>query len=392
MILTPAIKRKEVNTSGKCNIKIRVSHNYGTRFIGTDFYIRPEHFENGKVSPKYPGYKYLQVELDSIVLKYEMKLLNINYQSMQINRVVELLTAKHDPADFIEYYKKFIAAKRAINDRTGEIYQNTLTKIEKYETRRPIMFEDINPGWLKRFSDHMLLGRLKPNSSAIHFRNIRAVINDAIDNDIIPLDAYPFRRFKFKGAKTEKRALLVENLISIRDYDTQIPMIDHARNVFMLSFYLIGTNLTDLYYLEHTIDGRATFDRAKTHRPYSIKIEPEARTIIDKLKGENRVLNLSDKHSSTLRMTQQVNRGLEQIIPGVTSYAARHTWATIAKNFCNATDDEIGQALGHTKKTVTDIYIDRDPGIVDRLNRKVLDHLKKFSKNIEGLDYYQCYI
>ena len=220
---------------------------------------------------------------------------------------------------------------------------------------------------------------LKPNASSIHFRNIRAVINDAIDNNVIPLESYPFRRFKFKGAKTQKRAISIETLIKIRDFETSVKMIDHARNVFMLSFYLIGTNLTDLYQLETINEGRVEFARAKTHRPYSIKIEPEAAELIQKLIGGTRLLNLSEKHTSTLRMIQQVNRGLNLIVPGITSYSARHTWSTIASNQLSASDDDIGQSLGHTKKTVTDTYIDRDPAIVDKLNRQVIDLLK--SKN-----------
>ena len=64
-------------------------------------------------------------------------------------------------------------------------------------------------------------------------------------------------------------------------------------------------------------------------------------------------------------------------------YAARHTWATIAKNnivkdgkHVTVSDEEIAAALGHSRKTVTSIYINRDPAIVDRLNRDVLDCLQ----------------
>ena len=388
MIITPAVKKTEKNKSGKCNIKIRISHNYGTRYIATDFYILPEYMTDGAVSQKYPGHKYLQVELDSKCLEYQKELLKINYDDMHINRIVEYLTDKNDPTDFVAYFQKMIEAKKAINERTGAIYFNTLVKIMKYESRRPIMFQDINAGWLSTFQDDMKAKGLKPNATSIHLRNIRAVINNAIDHNIIPLESYPFRRFKFKGAKTEKRAVSIDTLVKIRDYETTVKMIDHARNVFMLSFYLIGMNLTDLYELVTINNDRVEFSRAKTHRPYSIKIEPEAAELIEKLKGSVRILNLSEKHSNTLRMTQQVNRGLERIVPGITSYAARHTWSTIASNLLNASDDDIGQSLGHTKKTVTDVYIDRDPAIVDKLNRNVIDLVNQSGKQKEWvLDY-----
>ena len=81
-------------------------------------------------------------------------------------------------------------------------------------------------------------------------------------------------------------------------------------------------------------------------------------------------------------MIQQINRGLDKIIPDITSYWARHTWSTICSNELNAIDDQIGSALGHSKKTVTDTYINRNPEIVDKLNRKVIDYLNNFRRNI----------
>ena len=387
MIISPAIKKTEINKSGKCNIKIRISHNYGTRFIATNYYIQPEFFSEGKINTKYSGYKFLQVQLDSKCLEYEQKLISINYRDMTINRIVEILTETTAPGDFIIYFKTVIAIKKKINERTGEIYQNTLTKIIKYELRRPILFQDITAGWLTRFDEEMKANGLLPNSISIHFRNIRAVFNHAIDNEVIPLEMFPFRRFKFKGAKTKKRALSIDQLIFIRDFETTIPMVAYARDIFMLSFYLIGTNLTDLYYMEIIKDGRAEFRRAKTHQPYSIKIEPEAQVIINRIKGDNTILNLSVRYQHTLRMIQQINRGLYQIIPNITSYWARHTWSTICSNELNAIDDQIGSALGHSKKTVTDTYINRNPELVDKLNRKVIDFLNKYKKMEEYIDF-----
>ena len=80
-------------------------------------------------------------------------------------------------------------------------------------------------------------------------------------------------------------------------------------------------------------------------------------------------------------MTRVLDRKLKNIgdavgVPGLTMYHARHTWATLAANQLNASDEDIGQALGHSKKTVTTGYINRDPERVDVLNRGVLDLLK----------------
>ena len=63
---------------------------------------------------------------------------------------------------------------------------------------------------------------------------------------------------------------------------------------------------------------------------------------------------------------------LRSMIPGLTTYWARHTWATIAASL-DIPRDTIAHALGHGGNTVTDIYIDFDQKKVDDANRRVLD-------------------
>lgn len=377
MIISPAIKNPVVNKSGKANIKIRISHAGVSRFIATDFYVEPSLFKvNGTVSSDHPNSAFINVELKQIVLNYEKKLLNVDYQNFHVNRIVEILTEKAAINDFSAYFEKFIAEKKQINIRTSEIHQATLNKIKKFDPRWPLMFEDINAGWLRKFENSMTKEGAKVNAAAIHFRNIRTVFNSAIDDEAISLNIYPFRRFKIKSAETEKRSITVDQLKAIRDFKTSWEITALARDFFMLSFYLIGTNNGDLYNLKTVTGGRVTFSRAKTHRKYSIKVEPEAEILINKLKGKTNLLMVSEHYETVRKMTHQINKALKRIMPDLTMYHARHTWATIAKNNVRASDEDIAAALGHSRKTVTEIYINRDPAIVDRLNREVIDCLK----------------
>ena len=62
----------------------------------------------------------------------------------------------------------------------------------------------------------------------------------------------------------------------------------------------------------------------------------------------------------------------EPLFPEITTYWARHTWATIAASL-DIPKETIAAALGHGGNTVTDIYIDFDQKKVDEANRKVID-------------------
>ena len=61
-------------------------------------------------------------------------------------------------------------------------------------------------------------------------------------------------------------------------------------------------------------------------------------------------------------------------IPKISSYWARHTWATIASSI-DIPKDTISAALGHGGNTVTDVYIRFDRRKVDEANRKVINYV-----------------
>lgn len=210
---------------------------------------------------------------------------------------------------------------------------------------------------------------------------IRAVFNEAIDDGITK--AYPFRRFKIRPVATIKRSLSVEQLRAIFNAPTD----DHtekALDIFKLIFLLIGINIIDLCKLRTINNGRIEFHRSKTNRLYSIKVEPEAMEIINRHKGTEYLIDILDLHKSHRSYTMMLNKQLKEIgvvstdpdskplFPQLTTYWARHSWATIAASL-EIPKETIAAALGHGGNTVTDIYIDFDRKKVDEANRKVID-------------------
>lgn len=281
---------------------------------------------------------------------------------------------------FVEFGNSRVAEK------TRRMYAHTLDRLRDYcDNFDDLCFGDISRGWLERF-DGWLSRTCGPNSRSVHLRNIRAVFNYAMDEGIT--DAYPFRKFKLPREVTRKRSLSVAQLRGLIAYqveDYQRPY----RDMWLLSFCLCGINMVDLCHLrEVTADGRVEYNRAKTHRPYSIKVEPEAAAIIERYSGKAYLVDVIDTRNRYDEWLKRCNAALHDIgravrhpsgckvvtpaFPGLTSYWARHTWATIAASL-DIPRDTIAHALGHGGNTVTDIYIDYDLAKVDAANRKVLD-------------------
>ncbi|MEI8086568.1 MAG: hypothetical protein WCG93_10175, partial [Paludibacter sp.] len=155
---------------------------------------------------------------------------------------------------------------------------------------------------------------------------------------------------------------------------------------FMLSFYFIGINMIDLFENVTIGDGFLEYNRAKTNRLYSIKINPEADILIQKFKGNNNAFNFSEQFKLNKSFYSKVNEYLAEIaiklkIPKFTTYSARHSWATFAAGL-DIPKETIAASLGHGGGSVTDIYINFNQKKIDDANRKVIDYIFKKSRKV----------
>ena len=272
---------------------------------------------------------------------------------------------------------------------TRATYQRTLKHIEAFCAKgNTDNLDEINKAWLAAFENYLSETNPSPNARALHFRNLRSIINYAIDEEITT--NYPFRRFKIKTVKTDKRSLSVETLRNIFNYEIEDWQVVY-RDMFKLSFLLMGINFADLLKLTpgDLREGRIVFNRSKTGRLYSMKVEPEALELLRKYRGNKHLLSIMDSRTDYVQFIRQTNNALRKIgdcdrsglggkkthhaiCPDLSTYWARHTWATIAASL-DIPKETIAAALGHGGNTVTDIYIDFDRKKVDEANRKVLD-------------------
>lgn len=289
--------------------------------------------------------------------------------------------------------EKFIDTKG--NDGTKKAYHTLLTDISEYDADATIGGIDFS--WVEAFYKHEEEKGRCNNGIINDIDKLKSVFNWARRKKLTT--NYPFERAAFKKDRTRKRNLSVEQLRAIRD----IKLDAHDsiyRDFFMLGFYLIGTNLSDILDLtkEDYNDGRISFFRNKTNRLYDIRVEPEAKEIIERYKNNSS----SNELFSFMRIThsagyaqfttkcnyclrslgkkvydgRRYDRTNDAIEPDLTSYWNRHTWATFAAKI-GIPMEIIGRALGHSiwDNSITGVYVEYDTSKIDEANRKVIDYL-----------------
>jgi site-specific recombinase XerD len=341
-----------------------------------------------------------KAQIDNLILDLTTagKLGGLN--AVQIKNVImEHLDPEADYANlFARRFEEYGLSRKA--PHTRGLYAATLKRMREFDSKLGNRtFEMITKDWLYRFSDYLIKQGNSKNTRNIHFRNIRAVFNHAIDCEVTR--HYPFRKFDMRPEQTPKRSLSVEHLRELFDYPVE-PWQQRYVDYFKLTFLLIGINTVDLLSCKQKSysEGRLTYKRAKTGRWYNIKVEPEAAELIEKYHGRNLLVSFAEKMTSYRTFCGKLDKGLKSIgpveqvenakwkkgskkhrfhisrtsaFPGLSIYWARHTWATIAYSL-DITDETIAAALGHGHgNRTTSIYIDKSIARVDEANRKVID-------------------
>lgn len=383
-----------VKKDGTAAVILKFNHKFFRRKINLGVAVTPAHWnaETSSVNNKHPHYRQINQKLQVVTAAVNGVIVAHIADDMEGEDLIKEIEAvlfpereeKKPDNDLLNVAKRLAAMKK---QSTRLTYERTIKHLGLFvDLGHSDKFDDINKGWLSEFEVYLTESNPSVNARALHMRNLRAIINYAIDEGIT--SNYAFRRHSIKTVKTAKRNLSVEELRQVFDYAVEDWQVVY-RDMFKLSFMLMGVNFADLLNLEKSDmrSGRIEFNRHKTARLYSMKVEPEAAALIEQYGGAEHLLKIMDTRTDYVQFIRQTNHALkcigtqsvkgrkpqgEPLVPGITTYWARHTWATIAASL-DIPKETIAAALGHGGNTVTDIYIDFDRKKVDDANRKVLD-------------------
>ena len=395
---------------GKGSVLILLYHNHSTTTIRTGIRVSRDNWRDQKVV-RHPDAEALNAALQKQKTKVDHQIailtLDENFSSFtapEIKKAIAMDMPRIERGHNIEDLFNEYINDGNIKEGTKHIYQMTLKKVKDFGGDG-LKIENMNLKWLRSF-DSYLAKTQKINGRSIYLRSLRAIFNYARNNEI--KCPYPFSYFKIKQEPTKKRNIAIDTLRELYDYETSLTNA-YYRDYFFLMFFLIGINVKDLLLAKKSqvVDGRLEYIREKTGKKYSIKIEPEAQKIVDKYSGKGDYFLEAMDHCQNYRsFAKQINKAMKNIgekrteiidvndelfgekservvidslVPGIGTYYARHSWATIAYEI-GVPLDIVSQALGHSAANRTTlVYVKYDQTKVDESNRKVIDAF--FNKN-----------
>lgn len=395
-VIFPHHKRSD----GTITVKIRMIHNSKAKYCTTSVTVTKEQLT--KRMDKITDQRVvdaLNVKLDEY-RRIASLIDGAEYYSADMlwERIQETLRGGHTfSLDYFEYAK----TKRATMDKkTAEGYKSAFNMLERYLGKDHIDINQIDYKFLLKFRDFIEQQTSKGSRAVSYYlsclRHIHNLAREEYNDDdtgIVRIPRQPFHKGLIPPQPvTQHRTLSLEQMHAIMSYDPHTERGRLAKDVFLLSFYLIGINTADLYYLapERLKNGIINYNRCKTDStrqdgaPMSVRVEPEADELLLQHKGRRLLFDFADRYSTHQNFNKNVNKGLKEIgdaigVSDLSTYYARHTWATFARNECGVEKATVHEALNHApdkSERITDIYVKRDWSRVWEANRKVLDYIK----------------
>lgn len=336
---------------------------------------------DGKRVIDHPQAQEMNLALTAILTKAQMELLKVvntmptrfAHPSVIRDKVCEVVFPAGVVAAAPRKFTDIMAEFRDLHEKasTRMVYTTTIGIIDKYDLNATC--ETINGRWLSDFRTWLSRRGYSTNYRAIQERNIRAVFNYAIDNELTT--SYPFRKWKVEVGNARPRDITPEELRTI------YALGNWVSDIFTLQFLLMGINLIDLYNLTKSNykRGRIQYTRQKTGKFYDVKVLPLAAAILEKYPAtENHLIGLFDQWSFEW-FKKKYNRELQSLPMSVhmTSYVTRYSFASIADSI-DIPPSTIARCLGHTEmdvKRVTLGYIHQEQRKVDEAQQKVVEYV-----------------
>lgn len=389
------------------SIVYAVTRHRAVRTITTDYKVYPSEWNEKRSAIKTSinskrreacNYISRHIRWDVIKLNKIVGELASEAPAYSADEVVSIFRRQTKERSFFKFMNNVINRQRLLGkagtEKNYRATHNSFRRFYTYKTGSEHADCDwcmINSALIEEYQAWLKAERIKPNSTSFYMRILRAVYRRAAETGLTG-DSRPFDNVYTGVARTAKRAIGIDDIKRIRNLDlSSQAQLELYRDVFMFQFYCRGMAFIDAAILKKAdIHGRTlTYQRQKTDQVIKIAIEPEIAGIIEKYSREDSpyIFPFISKPATDGRKQyetalRKINYSLKRIAKmaevnaNLTTYVARHTWATIAKHN-GVPVTTISEALGHDSIRTTEIYL-ASIGMetINCSNRLILDLLK----------------
>lgn len=230
-------RKKQLNKQGTALVQVEALLNQRKVYFRTNLYLKPEHWNsrNAQVD-NHPQAHDLNSMLFEFVLHLQAIELSLWKRGIPVTlSLLKDAIKKDKPVNvtFPVFAKIYVQE----SDRKRSTKENLMTTITVLQEFRPgIDFKDITYTFLRDFEVHLKEKGNSVNTIAKHLRQLRTLVNEAINQGYIPSDAYPFRKYKIKQEKGRKEFLTPDELKRLENLNVD-KKLRHVLDAFLFCCY-----------------------------------------------------------------------------------------------------------------------------------------------------------
>jgi len=402
------IDKYHPKADGKCAVTIRVTFDRKKKYYPTKHKLSQEEY-NKLYTPKHrEPYKSVLQELVGLEDKAQGIIDELGDRfsfTLFEKRFSRKLSDNENVFSLLEDRAKELRKEGRIS--TAVTTECALSSLKKFHKKEKLSFDELNCEFLNKYKKWMQSEGNSSTTTGMYLRDVRTIFNEAINVGTIPQEIYPFGKgrdkFKIPTGRNLKKALSLNDIAEIYNYDAETGSEKKAKDFWLLSYLANGINIKDIALLKFkSIDGDIIrFERAKTKRAnedkpviISFPITTDIKRIISEwgnkaISPDNYIFpilhnNVSPEEEYKLiqLFTHFINNHMKNIAEklnikaNVTTYTARHSFSTVLRN-SGASIEAISEALGHNSIKTTQNYL---AGFEDDAKRKLAAELTNFSK------------
>lgn len=316
------IRKTMPNADGSFGIKIIIGSMSSTAYISTRYKIDSlKQWKDGRVV-RHPDADYINKQLKKLLWEYEAIYDEMPNTDAPAAEIRQYLLSNYRKSDFLKDHAEQYIVQLEKEGRKS--YAKNMSYTLKYVLEclnDNVTLQGISVTQLEKFENFMRKRGDSDTTINIRMSHLKALLNAAVNDGIVEYKVFPFRNYKVPQKSVRDICISKIELQKLREARFNgISERRHtvARDLFMLSFYCAGINLTDL--MDAQLDGDTiTFVRKKTatkkrgEKEVSITIQPEARAIIDKYITDDGRLDFGYKYRDYEQFRSFVTKGLNKI-------------------------------------------------------------------------------
>lgn len=385
VVLDKRVQRKD----GRYAVKLRITHNRLQKYYPTTYHFSVDEWEQVQARNPRGERKEVKLYLNRIenkaasIIRDLVQFSFVNFEKVYNENEVR----NEDVFILLEAYRERLIKENRLN--SANTFTWTINSLKGYHTDKKtkrLLLSEVTPAFLQGYENWMLHNNKSISTVGIYLRNVRTILNEAIENGLMPRDAYPFgkRKYRIPASRNVKKALPLSQIKEIFHYQPRSLSEERARDLWLFTYLCNGINVKDIARLrnKNVTAGSITFLRSKSERstrndlkPIVVVMMPEIRAILDKWgKKSNQpndfVFDMLDgketpesEHGRIKQETKTINKYMKRIgielgiETPLTTYVARHSFATVLKR-SGASIQFISESLGHKNIKTTESYLD----------------------------------